>query len=119
MARHVFDRRTPSQKRSRHMTRAMLALSIVFAASDVALAESKRDKEMSLALEAGPPEVTSKAGIYVLDKTGYVKARESQNGFWCIVMHTLPTSSEPQCLDEEGARTFLPRYFAIAKMRAQ
>src|SRR5262249_50005426 len=78
-----------------------------------------REQEIALALSAAPPSVASKAGVYVLDKTGYVKARDSQNGFVCIVDHRIPAAVEPQCPDEEGAKTFLPRAFLIAKLRAE
>ncbi|HVZ72700.1 MAG TPA: hypothetical protein VHJ20_10035 [Polyangia bacterium] len=79
---------------------------------------SARDQEIALALEAGPATVTAKAGVYVHDKDGYAKARESQNGFVCIVDHRIPTAVEPQCMDAEGVRTFLPKYVLVASMRA-
>jgi hypothetical protein len=54
-----------------------------------------RQKEIALALSACPPSVATKAAVYVLDKSGYVKARDSQNGFMAIVQHSLPISQEP------------------------
>ena len=78
-----------------------------------------REKEVALALSACPKSVASQAAVYVLEKSGYVKIRDSQNGFTAIVQHSLPTSQEPQCMDAEGARTFLPRYLKIAEWRAQ
>src|SRR6516164_9226041 len=39
----------------------------------------QRDEEIALALSACPPFVASKAAVYVLDRTGYVKARDGQN----------------------------------------
>src|ERR1043165_4753051 len=84
-----------------------------------AYAESERDKEIALALEAGPPSVTAKAGVWVHDKTGYVKARDSQNGFVCIVDHRIPNAVEPQCMDAEGVKTFFPKYQLVASLRAQ
>ena len=51
-----------------------------------------RQKEIALALSACPPSVASKAAVYVLDMSGYVKVRDSQNGFTAIVQHALPTS---------------------------
>ena len=80
---------------------------------------SEREREITLALEAAPASVTAKAGVLVLDKTGYVKARESQNGFVCLVDHRIPNAVEPQCLDAEGVRTFLPKYLLIASLRAK
>jgi hypothetical protein len=54
-----------------------------------------RQKEIVLALSACPPSVASRAAVYVLDKSGYVKVRDSQNGFTAIVQHSLPTAQEP------------------------
>jgi hypothetical protein len=77
------------------------------------------DKEMALALEAGPPGVTAKAGVWVHGPTGYVEARASQNGFVCIVDHRIPKATEPQCMDAEGVRTFFPKYQLVAALRAK
>jgi hypothetical protein len=78
-----------------------------------------RQKEIALALSACPASVASKAAVYVLEKSGYVKVRDSENGFTAIVQHSLPTSQEPQCMDAEGTRTFLPRMLKVAELRAQ
>jgi len=79
----------------------------------------EREREIAMALSACPQSVASKAAVYVLDKSGYVKVRDSQNGFTAIVQHSLLTSREPQCMDEEGTRTFLPRMLKVAELRAQ
>jgi len=78
-----------------------------------------RQREIALALSACPASVASKAGVYVLEKSGYVKVRDSQNGFTAIVQHALPTSQDPQCIDAEGTRTFLPRILKVAELRAE
>ena len=78
-----------------------------------------REREIALALSSCPASVASKAAVYVLEKSGYVKVRESQNGFTAIVQHALPTSQDPQCMDAEGTRTFLPRYLRVAELRAE
>jgi hypothetical protein len=57
--------------------------------------------------------------VHVLDKSGYVKLRDSQNGFTTIVQHSLTTSQEPQCMDAEGTRTFLPRMLEVVELRIQ
>ena len=49
-----------------------------------------RQKEIALALSACPPTVATNAAVYVLEKSGYVNVRESQNGFTAIVQHALP-----------------------------
>ena len=67
----------------------------------------------------GPPAVAAKAGVYVLGKVGYVKVRDSANGFVCIVEHRVPSAVEPQCLDAEGVKTFLPKLELVASLRAK
>lgn len=74
----------------------------------------ERQKEIALALSSCPAPVASKAAVYVLEKAGYVKVRESQNGFTAIVQHALPNSQDPQCMDAEGTR-----YLKVAELRAQ
>jgi hypothetical protein len=78
-----------------------------------------RQKEIALALSACPPFVASKAAVYVLDKSGYIKVHDGQSGFTAIVQHSLPTAQEPQCMDAEGTRTHLPRILKVAELRAQ
>lgn len=78
-----------------------------------------RQKEIALALSACPPSLASQAAVYALEKRGYVKIRESQNGFTAIVQHVRPNSQEPQCMNSEGAQAFLPRILKVAELRAQ
>jgi hypothetical protein len=82
-------------------------------------AATTREQEIALALEAGPPAVAAKAGVYVLEKNGYVSARKSENGFVCIVEHRVPSAVEPQCLDAEGTKAILPRILLMGSLRAQ
>jgi hypothetical protein len=92
---------------------------VLLTGAATAHADTVTDAEVALALEAGPPSVTTKAGVWVHDKAGYVKARDSQNGFVCIVDHRVPSAIEPQCMDSEGVRTFFPKYQLVASLRAQ
>jgi hypothetical protein len=105
-----------------NLSRSALSLLLVIAASSLARAEApkptEREQEIALALEAAPAPLGAKAGVYVHDKAGYVKVRESQNGFVCLVDHRIPTAVEPQCLDAEGVKTFLPKYLLVASLRA-
>jgi hypothetical protein len=78
-----------------------------------------RQREIALALSSCPAALAEKAGVYVLEASGYAKARESQNGFTAIVQHSVPGAQEPQCMDAEGARTMLPRILKVAELRAQ
>jgi hypothetical protein len=77
-----------------------------------------RAKEIALALSSCPPSIASKAAVYVLEKSGYIKVRNSENSFTAIVQHAAPSSQEPQCMDAEAARTFLQRVLIVAEMRA-
>lgn len=78
-----------------------------------------REKEIALALSACPSGLAEKAAVYVLGASGYIKVRESGNGFTAIVQHSVPGAQEPQCMDQEGARTFLQRMLLVAELRAQ
>src|SRR5215510_14110718 len=65
-----------------------------------------RDQEIATALSAAPPEVRTHAGVYVLEEHGFVKVRESQNGFNCIIERRAKHIS-PMCYDAEGSRSTL------------
>jgi hypothetical protein len=78
-----------------------------------------RQREIALALSACPAAVAENAGIYALEPLGYVKVRDSRNGFNAIVQHSGPGAQEPQCMDAEGTRTILPRILKVADLRAQ
>jgi len=79
----------------------------------------EREKETALALSSCPSFLRDKAAVYVLEKSGYAKVRESKNGFTAIVQHFRPNSLEPQCLDADAEQTFLPRILKVAELRAQ
>jgi hypothetical protein len=78
-----------------------------------------RQREIALALSSCPTFLADKAAVYVLETSGYVKVRESQNGFTAIVQRSVPGAQEPQCMDAEGTRTLLPRMLKVAEWRAQ
>jgi hypothetical protein len=104
---------------------AQLCVSAAATAQSTTAADSQtpvlmeRQKETALALSACPPSVASQAAVYVLEKSGYVKIRDAQNGFTALVQHSVLTSQEPQCMDAEGTRTFLPRMLKVAELRAE
>jgi hypothetical protein len=79
----------------------------------------ERQKEIDLALGSCPPPIASQAAVYVLEKAGYVKVRDGQNGFTAIVQRVRPESTDPQCMDAEASRTFLPRMLKAAELRSQ
>ncbi len=65
--------------------------------------------EVELALSAAPEHLRDGAGVWVMEDEGYVQARESSNGFACIVNRDDPRSLKPTCFDPEGAATMIPR----------
>jgi hypothetical protein len=65
-----------------------------------------RDQEIATALSSAPPEVRTPAGVYVLEEHGFVKVRESQNGFNCIIERRAKHLS-PMCYDAEGSSSTL------------
>jgi hypothetical protein len=72
-----------------------------------------REERIKLAESAAPPEISSKATVYLLERSGYVKVREGTNGFSCFVDRQTPLNMEPTCFDAEGsASTLVTRLFA-------
>jgi len=89
----------------------ILALMSISAFAQATLAQRAsplldRDKEIETALSSAPPEVRARAGVYVLAERGFVKVRESQNGFNCIIERRANHIS-PMCYDAEGSRSTL------------
>jgi hypothetical protein len=78
-----------------------------------------REERIKLAESAAPPEITSKATVYLLERTGYVKVREGTNGFSCFVDRQTPLNLEPTCFDAEGSATTLPTRIFAEELRAQ
>ena len=78
-----------------------------------------RDREVALALSAAPSEISDHASVYVLERNGYVLAREGSNGFTCLVARNHPQDLAPVCRDPEGTKTVVPRLLAEAELRAK
>lgn len=97
---------------------AQQALGLGDIAQTTPAAATNQETEMALALSACPPTVAKDAAVYVLGKSGYVKVRDGRNGFTAIVEHSVPGSQEPQCMDAEGTRSWLPRILMVAELRA-
>ncbi len=70
-----------------------------------------RDREIEIALSAGPESLRRAATVYVLQRGGYVKAREGSNGFTCLVEREGPRGTAPICFDREGSETTLLMVF--------
>jgi hypothetical protein len=78
-----------------------------------------RDEKITLAESAAPIEISGKATVYVLERTGYVKAREGTNGFTCFVDRQAPANLEPTCFDAEGSATTFPTRLFVEEQRAK
>jgi hypothetical protein len=78
-----------------------------------------RDREIALALSAAPEHLRKDAGVYVLERRGFVKVRESKNGFTCIVNRDHPLNQKPVCFDAEGTATILPKILRVGELLMQ
>jgi hypothetical protein len=78
-----------------------------------------REEKIKLALSAAPPEVSDKATVYVLERTGYVKVRDGANGFTCLVDRQGTLNLEPSCFDAEGSATTVPVRLFVEEQRAK
>jgi hypothetical protein len=88
-----------------------------FFAAQIQLPELRsREEEMEMALSAAPQHLREKAGVYVLEKEGFVKVRESGNGFTCIVNRDHPLNLKPTCFDAEGTATILPKVLRVGEL---
>src|SRR3954471_13967672 len=86
---------------------ALLALAAPAAAAPPDHPLFPRDLEIELALNAAPPHLRAGAAVWVLDTSGYVKAREGHNAFSCIVSRR-GGDLFPVCWDAEGATALMP-----------
>ena len=107
--------------------RKMLAL-VLFAAAAFAQSDMpkpaydlslSREDRIKLAESAAPPEISSNATVYLLERSGYVKMHDGTNGFSCFVDRQTPWNSEPTCFDAEGSRTTLQARIFVEEERAK
>ena len=78
-----------------------------------------REKEIELALSAAPEHLRRGAAVYVLERNGFVKVRNSTNGFTCIVNRDHPLNQKPICFDSEGTATILPKILRVGELLMQ
>jgi hypothetical protein len=78
-----------------------------------------REKEIELALSAAPEHLRTGAAVYVLERKGFVKVRDSTNGFTCIVNRDHPLNQKPVCFDAEGTATVLPKILRVGELLMQ
>lgn len=79
----------------------------------------EREKEIALALSAAPEHLRAGAAVWVLEKNGFVKVRDSRNGFGCIVNRDHPLNRKPTCYDAEGVATIVPRVLRVGELLMQ
>ena len=91
----------------------LIALSVPQSPSLQKPAVPPRDREVTMALSAAPAHLRDEAGVYALEATGFVKVRDSKNGFNCIVNRDHPLSLKPTCYDAEGSATILPKVIQV------
>jgi hypothetical protein len=111
-----------------HPLRPVLALVVTLVLARSAQAQVNvatvlpRDREIELAIGAAPPEVGSKATVYVFTSQGYEKARDGENGFTCLVNRDSELEGyhvlKPTCWDAHGSHTIVPAILEIARRRA-
>lgn len=77
-----------------------------------------REERIKLAESAAPPEISGKATVYLLERSGYVKVRDGTNGFSCFVDRQTPINTEPTCFDAEGSATTLAARLYVEEQRA-
>lgn len=78
-----------------------------------------REERIKLAESAAPPEISGKATVYLLERSGYIKVQDGTNGFSCFVDRQTPWNSEPTCFDAEGSTTTLPTRLFVEEERAK
>jgi hypothetical protein len=78
-----------------------------------------REERIKLAESAAPSEISGKATVYLLERSGYVKVRDGTNGFSCFVDRQTPINTEPTCFDAEGSATTLAARLYVEEQRAK
>jgi hypothetical protein len=81
-------------------------------------AETPVDVQIAIARAAGPP-VSAKATIYVLGRSGYVKAVTGTNGFTCLIARDRPDTMAPECYDATGTVSSVPVTLFVEEERAR
>jgi hypothetical protein len=111
------------------LVRTLLLAGLFFVIHFVAFAEDKpkpaydfslpREERIKLAESAAPSEISGKATVYLMERTGYIKVREGANGFSCFVDRQNPLNLEPTCFDAEGSATTLPTRLFTEEQRGK
>jgi hypothetical protein len=100
-----------------------LAGSSELSAAELATILLPQEREIELALEAGPEHLRAGATVYVFGKDGYRKVRDGDNGFTCLVNRDGNQKGDndlkPTCWDAEGSRTILPVMLRVGELIAR
>ena len=75
-----------------------------------------KEKEINMALSAAPENLRADAAVYTLTPNGYVKIRDSKNGFHCLVEREGEGTLGPICYDTEGSQTLMLAAFETAQL---
>jgi hypothetical protein len=75
-----------------------------------------KEKEIEMALTAAPENLRKDAAVYTLGPNGYMKVRDSKNGFHCLVEREGEGTLGPICYDTEGSQTLMLAAFETAKL---
>src|SRR5687767_3391386 len=112
--RRVPHLETPMSARCWPALVLTLAVAVPLAAQSAAAGRTgprimlPRDREITLARSAAPPEVSRDATVMVLTERGFEVADSGTNGVTCVVNRSQPQSLEPHCFDAEGSASVLP-----------
>ncbi len=76
----------------------------------------EKEREIQMALSAAPKHLRNDAGVYTLGQHGFVKVRDSKNGFHCLVERDGEGTLAPICYDAEGSQTLMVSAFKAAEL---
>lgn len=79
-----------------------------------------RERELRLAMSAGPLNVSSEADVYLFGTNGFERVVDGTNGFACMVIRVAeqPEFLAPHCFSPDAVRTVLPAKLAEGRMIA-
>ena len=101
------------------MKRAVWCINAVLLLATASLAQAQpdpltvyrqlpREEKIRRALLGAPEHLRKEAAVLILEKNGYVKAKEGTNGFTCIETESFDHPA-PECFDAEASETILKR----------
>ena len=107
------------------LARGALGVAVAFIAAAPLAAQGAfaldREKELRLAMSAGPLTVSENADVYLFGERGFVKAVDGTNGYACLVIRVAeaPELLAPHCLSPDAVETVLPAKLAEGRMIAE